>query len=157
MSDLLGSLMVGFAVLMAGFCVGFIAGNKDAEETITAFKDAQLQQVIDKYEERIKTEQTQRQNAERTTQERLRSLNNLSAELDSLRMQLKAARAASDRQQSATVHRSNTTGAAQCGWDDKMEKLINRASDLVAERDRIAIDYNTLREQCKLPPRHQVN
>lgn len=44
-----------------------------------------------------------------------------------------------------TVAPANT-----CRWSPKMEKIINGATDLITERDMIALKYNELREQCHL-------
>lgn len=52
--------------------------------------------------------------------------------------------------QSRLRDKSTATPADSCRWSPKMESVIKGATDLITERDMIALQYNQLREQCHL-------
>lgn len=67
---------------------------------------------------------------------------------NALRLQL--SKALNSKPPSCTLDRSESTREFSSGWRGKMDKIVRGATDLVVERDRIALAYNKLREQCLL-------
>lgn len=70
----------------------------------------------------------------------------VSADADRLRTELRRAN------MSRASNQSRTAGGNSGGRDEKMAAILDRATDLVAERDAIALKYNELKQQCKVRP-----
>lgn len=73
----------------------------------------------------------------------------LSDRAAALRVQLDRARFTA-KAPACPMDKSKSTPEFSSGWSGKMDTVLKRATDLIIERDRIALAYNELREQCQL-------
>lgn len=69
----------------------------------------------------------------------------ISNDADRLRAKLASAKALS-----CPVNQSGSTDGTDGGRDSAMGEALRFATDLIEERDRIALQYNELRSQCKV-------
>lgn len=132
-------------------------GSQWGLDEVREYERGRLERTVDEYEELLTKERLARKNAEAISVQRADDLNRLSADADALRLRIGelSARSQSDRNNAAD--RSNVAKTTQRRWDDKMGAVLREATNLIEERDRIAVDYNTLREQCRLQQKHRAS
>lgn len=135
---------------IGAFCLGLNCGMNVAEKQITEYENTKYEQAVRNYESALKALEMERQRAEQSATKRLSDIDALNARVDALRVQLSEANSRSENNSDKTANRSCSTVKLQREWDRKMGEVLKRATDLIEERDRIAIDYNTLMEGCRL-------
>lgn len=139
-------------IAAVGLCFAFGAYHLNMQgrlDAMAADHAAKIRELTDAYDAAIETERENVRKMQSDSVERLKQVADLERTADSLRMQLseRAARASAtmprdtDRSKSAVTISSQRLAA--------MENALRGAAELIRERDRCAIDYNTLMKQCK--------
>lgn len=108
----------------------------------------QLKRSLSNYEQLLKNERERLQQMEASTREYQQKINNLSRTSNDLRVrirqtELKCTMPSIDNQ-------SNTAKSTDSGRDLSLGEVLERATNLIQERDAIAEQYNLLRKQCRL-------
>ena len=137
-------------MISALIVAGLVLSSCERERHLTAEIDRYQAQIVElsaAYKQRLLDQQREYEALQNESYARLSELTDLRSSAERLRAELAAAnkRAAAlshsqDRSQSAAVDPSRRVAA--------LETALNRASDLITERDQCAINYNALKRQC---------
>lgn len=118
-------------------------------ESQKAEYEAEISAISDRYEKQIELERESFARIQAESAKRDAEIERLRSDAGSLRMQL----ANSTSNQVNAVPANSDRSCASCLVCRRrvaaLEAALRAASDLIEERDRCAIDYNTLMKQCK--------
>ncbi|SPT71498.1 Uncharacterised protein [Anaerobiospirillum thomasii] len=143
--------MVKTLILMAvAFNIGFLSA--------THYQKAHYQEGIIKAHQKEVThlkyvlaqEQNKARQIEEQTKDRMAQLDALNKRNDALLVHVKQLQASLGGAVSNSHDRSVPTTDVSGGRTDTVAELIEQATRLIKERDEIAINYNSLYEQCKV-------
>ena len=140
---LLGVFALSALALWVVFSLLNIVDSQKAEY------EAEIAAISARYEKQIKFERESFAKVQAESLKRDAEIERLRSDADSLRMQL----AKTSGNKADAVPANNDRSCASCLVYRRriaaLEAALSSASDLIEERDRCAIDYNTLMKQCK--------
>lgn len=137
-----------FFIFIIVFFVGFSLGSYKEKYYFEKYVNAEKENTINQLSELLKKERTAKNEIEKISVERMQKISDLDKFNNALRLQFKALHNKHNRALSSSDSRSNVASQCECGRTREMVPILERATELIKERDRIAIDYNTLYKQC---------
>lgn len=123
----------------------YTAGYLSAESYYIKQKLAERTVLVNTYEDFIRNLRTRQNELEQQVYEYKSAASSIGNDADRLRAELAAARTVS-----CSVNQSSASAGTDGGRDAAMADALRIATDLIEERDRIALQYNELRTQCRL-------
>lgn len=138
--------MVIIAVGIFMYNVGY--KSAETEYTRQAAESKARQALL--YEKRLKQERENYEKMLLQVNEYKQKADKLGSDVSALQLRIAESAAAGNKTLSCPANKSGTTATGEHGRDREMVEILRRATDLIAERDRIALQYNELREQCRL-------
>lgn len=135
-------LLVVAAVCGLFYSFGYTAADYRNEQQI----NKQLTELTTNYEARLLELNRLNEKLNDEVQIHIKDIAVVNRRADALRVQLKL----SAENSACAIDRPDTAGKAHSGRPGKMAEIIGIATDIIQERDRIALDYNRLKSQCRL-------
>lgn len=111
--------------------------------------EAEISAISTRYEKQIKFERENFAKVQAESAKRDAEIERLRSDADALRVQLAKSSSSEDNAVPANSDRPCATCLIYRRRVAALEAALSTASDLIEERDRCAIDYNTLIKQCK--------
>lgn len=142
----LSTTVIFLGVFLFGFKIGSLFEENKAQEMIISNREA----IIKDYEQKLQDYQIRKDEMEKELAQRDIKLNALRDSANRLREQIRTQNSTIKDttikgEQRECLSRDDTSGRAR-----KMEAVLDRATTLVHERDKIAQMYNSLRKLCDL-------
>lgn len=135
---------------LACFGFGWSLSQKLNEVKWLEFHNKQLNELQSHFEQRLNYEEERYRTKEKEYAKFIHEANTINDDYQSLLMQFNELRTENSRLQNTKTCTVNTTQTADYRRSKEMTSLLKRATDLIKERDEIAVQYNLLYKSCKL-------